>query len=110
MQVANVNDIQEYFSGVMRRANHHAEKVNAIILALVGGVVWRTSGNFRVREYDGAPANMLWMEVGKTTYCFLFNHTSGEIEVHKGSSKGPLLRTFNNQTPLEEVKTFFEGL
>lgn len=110
MQVSNINDFQEYFSGVMGRANHHANNVNKIILALVGGVIWRSNGNFRIREYAGTPANMMWMEVNGTTYCFLFSHTNGNIEVHKDSAKGSIVRTFDNNTPLTEVKAFFENL
>lgn len=40
-QVANLTDIQDYFEGVMSRANHHADNVNAIILALIGCVIWK---------------------------------------------------------------------
>ena len=58
----------------MGRAEHHADGVNEIILALVGGIVWKSNGNFRVREYDGAPANMLWLETEKDVYCFKYNH------------------------------------
>lgn len=108
--VENINDFKTYFEGVMGRADHHADSVNEIILALVGGVVWRSNGNFKVREYNGAPANMLWLEVNGKSYCFNFNHSEGCIDVHEGSAKGPVIKTFDNSSPLSEVKSFFEKL
>ncbi len=50
----------------MNRADHHADDVNEIVLALIGGVIWRAEGN--------------------------------------------LIATFDNQTPISEVKHFFAGI
>ena len=108
--VDNIKQFKEYFEGVMGRAEHHADGVNEIILALVGGIVWKSNGNFRVREYDGAPANMLWLETEKDVYCFKYNHDEDCIEVLQGSSKGPKIKTFDNSNTLQDVKHFFEGL
>lgn len=109
-QVSNLESLKDYFSGVMGRADHHANDVNEIILALVGCVIWKSEGKFRVREYDGVPANMLWMDVNNTQYCFSYNHLEGWIEIHKESAKGVLLKTFTNTTTLSELKSFFEKL
>ena len=110
IEVSNISEFQNYFSGVMGRANHHADCVNEIIRALVGGVVWRSNGQFKVKQYAGSPANMLWMEVDAKKYCFKFNHEEGCIEVHKNTHNGEVLKKFNNSTPLSEVKSFFEEL
>ena len=110
LEVSNITDFQKYFDGVMGRADHHADKVNEIILAIVGGVVWRSNGRFKVREYNGTPANMLWMEVDDKRYCFKYKHGTGNIEVCEGSHNGAVIKVLNNYTILAEVKAFFEGL
>ncbi|MGM9837762.1 MAG: hypothetical protein ACI30A_04645 [Paludibacteraceae bacterium] len=109
-QVTNLSDIQDYFQGVMNRAEHHADNVNAIILALIGCVIWKSKGNFWVREYAGAPANMLWMDVDNTTYCFRYNHVENVVELRKDSVKGNVIKTFDNQTSLADLKNCFEKL
>lgn len=108
--VSNLEDLKVYFNGVMERADHHANEVNEIILALVGCVMWKLDGNLRIREYDGAPANMLWMDIKDTRYCFNYNHLEGYIEIRKESAKGVVLKTFTNTTTLGELKSFFENL
>ena len=60
--------------------------------------------------YDGAPANKLWLETEKDIYCFKYNHGEDCIEVLQGSSKGPIIKTFDNSNTLQDVKHFFEGL
>ena len=110
LEVSNISDFQQYFEGVMDRADDHADNVNEIILALVGGVVWKSNGRFQVKQYAGMPANMLWMEVGGKRYCFKFNHNTGCIEVHRNTHNGDIIMEFNNATPLSAVKSFFEKL
>lgn len=77
---------------------------------IVGGVVWRSNGRFKVREYNGTPTNMFWMEVDDKRYCFKYNHETGNIEVREGSHNGAVIKVLNNDTTLAEVKAFFEGL
>ena len=105
-----IGTLKEYFNGVMNRADHHADAVNEIVLALIGGVIWRAEGNFDVKQYAGEPANILWMHVDTTRYCFKFNHDIGKIECRKGGHGGELIEVFDNNTPLAEVKDFFAKL
>ena len=108
--IGDIKTLKEYFDGVMDRANHHAYDVNEIVLALIGGVIWRAEGDFWVREYDGAPANILWMEVNGKRYCFKFNHITGKIDCHENVHDGPVIKSFDNSTGIAEVKRFFVGL
>ena len=108
--INKIDALKEYFKGVMNRADHHADDVNEIVLALIGGVIWRAEGNFEVKQYGGAPANILWMIVNDTRYCFKFNHESGRIECLKGGHSGALIREFDNSTSITEVKNFFTNL
>ncbi len=108
--INQISVLKEYFNGVMNRADHHADDVNEIVLALIGGVIWRAEGNFEVKQYGGAPANILWMVVDNTRYCFKFNHETGKIECHEGGHNGELIEVFDNQTPISKVKAFFVNL
>ena len=110
IKIEDIRLMKRYFEGVMSRANHHAENVNEIILALAGGVIWR-GADIDVRTYKDKTANMLWMKTdsGKE-YCFIFNHINWLIEVHENTMNGNLLRVFSNEDNNSDVKEFFEGL
>lgn len=110
LKIEDIRLMKRYFEGVMNRANHHAENVNEIILALAGGVIWR-GADIDVRTYRDKTANMLWMKTDSGhEYCFIFNHNNWMIEVHEGSMNGNLLRVFSNTDTLTDVKKFFEQL
>lgn len=110
LTINGIDLLKKYFSGVIGRADHHADNVNEIVFALIGGVIWRATEDIQVKEYDGAPANILWMVVNTKRYCFSFNHSSGNIEVKENSIKGNVIATFSNSTPIGDVKKFFESL
>lgn len=74
LQIESIGQLQQYLNGVLDRANHHAENVREIALALLGAIIWRAEGQLRVREYRGRPANIIWFEVAGNTYAMGFNH------------------------------------
>lgn len=110
LKIEDIRLMKRYFEGVMSRANHHADNVNEIILALAGGVIWR-GADIGVRTYRDKTANMLWMktDTGKV-YCFIFNHNTGKIEVHEDSMNGAMFCIFSNACTLAEVKKEFEQM
>ncbi|UII30718.1 hypothetical protein LVD17_20710 [Fulvivirga ulvae] len=108
--IHNIEILRAYISGVLDRANHHAHNVNEIALAIAGGIIWRTTDNIRVMSREGEMKNVLWLQVDNRTLCFAYNHDTGNIEVREGSIQGNVITTFNNATPLSDVKTFFENL
>ena len=108
--IHNIEILRAYISGVLDRANHHAHNVNEIALAIAGGIIWRTTDNIKVMSREGEMKNVLWLQVGDRTLCFAYNHSSGNIEVREGSVQGNVITTFNNITPLSDVKSFFENL
>lgn len=108
--IATIGLLQEYLDGVIKRAEHHAPNVIEIAFALIGGVIWRATGDIEVREYNGSPANILWMPVNNKRYCFMFNHNTWVIEVREGNSRGTTLASFDNNTPLSDVTQFFRDL
>ncbi len=108
--VTAIKELQEYFNGIMDRANHHANNVDEVILTLAGGVIWKSTDDFKVRTYNGEMANILWMYVDNKTYCFKFDHNSGDILVCKDGHNGNVVATFNNQSTATEIKDFFDKL
>jgi hypothetical protein len=106
----DVETLRIYASGVMDRADDHADHVSAAALALLGGIIWKADpGSISIRQYDGAPANMLWIEVAGRRYAFLYRH-GGKIEIHDRSQSGALLYSFDNQNSLVEIEAAIKAL
>ena len=107
--ISGVDTLKEYILGVMERAEDHAHNVDEVCLAVAGAIVWR-GDRITVRQYEGATANVLWMEIGERRYAFSFNHSTGYIEVRLNSVRGPVIQEFHNGNTHAEVKAFFAGL
>lgn len=109
--IHNIDILREYLSGVLDRANHHAQNVNEIALAIAGGIIWRTTNNIKVLSREGEMKNVLWLQVNTRILCFTYNHSNnGSIEVKEGSTRGDIIATFNNTASIADVKLFFENL
>lgn len=109
--VNSLSALNQYLSGVMERADHHAANVNEIVLAIAGAIIWKVADDVvHVREYNGAPANMLWMTINGTRYAFSYNHSIQTIELKKDGMNGPVVASFTNATPILDVKTIFNKL
>ena len=107
----DIDVLQEYLRGVMEKADHHAQNVDQIALALIGAVVWRKdAADIEVMEHNGKLANVLWVRIGQRRYAMSYNHVAGTIEVREKSTHGSVLASFDNQSPIAQVRTFFESL
>jgi len=106
LSVTEVEELRNYFKGVMDRADHHAGNVNEIALALMGAILWRKNDDEPIKVL----VNVLWVRIGKDRYAFSFKHETGVIEMRKGSTQGPTLHAFTNATPLAEVRRIFAAL
>lgn len=110
-QVTDVDVLRSYITGVMSRADHHADSVNEISLALVGAIVWRKDdAPIEVMTRAGEMKNVLWVCINGTRFAFSYNHDSAEIELREGSTQGRLVASFSNATPCGEVRRVFEIL
>lgn len=95
----------------MDRADHHAGNVNEIALALAGAIVWRKDDTpIRVMARDGEMKNVLWVSINSVRYALSYNHETNQIEMRRGSTQGTVIASFDNTTPLVDVKEFFEAL
>lgn len=111
LPLTTISDLQAYLSGVAQRADHHAQNVNEVILALAGAVVLfkDATSQLRVRTHAGRPANVLWMEIKGQTYALAYNH-DGHVEVRLNTTRGRVLRRFDDTTSSSDIIQFFGSL
>jgi len=108
--VSSVDILQQYIQGVMERAEHHANNVDEVCLAIAGAVVWRKDGELEVMSRDGDMKNVLWLRVDGYRYALSYNHEQQCIEVRVQNTQGDVLASFTNATSVREVKRFFSNL
>lgn len=110
-QVTDVDVLRDYLRGVMDRADHHAQNVNEIALAIVGGIIWRKDDDpLEVMVREGEMKNVLWFKVGGQRYAISYNHEAGEIEIRRGTTQGVVRGSFSNATSNAQVRQIFAGL
>jgi hypothetical protein len=112
LSVKSVNEIRRYFNGVVERAGHHALNVSEVIYPLLGFILlhFDPSSDIEVREYNGIPANMLWVHINGKKYTFQYNHQHGNIEIKNGGMNGPVLHTIDNNNTIADLKVIFGSL
>ncbi len=110
-EVAEVDRLRDYLNGVMARADHHANNVNEIALAVVGAIIWRKdAASIEVMEHNGELKNVLWVWIGGSKYAFSYSHPNGAIEIRRRTTRGAVLHSVTNATSLSEVRTIFQSL
>jgi hypothetical protein len=103
--------LKEYFNGVLSRADHHAQGVQEISLALMGAVIWKAEGDIEVKSVkDGGMGNILWFNSETGRYAMYYNHSTVSIEMRDRTMNGDTLHVFNNQTPISEVFEIFRNI
>ncbi len=108
--VATVDVLQQYIRGVIDRAEHHANHVDEVCLAIAGAIVWRKDDDLLIMTREGEMKNVLWMHVNGRRYALSYNHSLQCIQVREGTVRGDALASFTNATPIGEVKRFFGSL
>ena len=108
--VTDVDVLQDYIRGVMDRAEHHADKVDEITLAIAGAVIWRKDGDIQVYEREGQMANALWVDINGQRYALSYNHDARKIEIRRDSMRGDVLDSFDNSNSPGDVRRFFSSL
>jgi hypothetical protein len=110
-QLTDVDVLQQYLVGVMDRADHHADNVNDIALAIAGAIVWRKDAEaITVMTRAGDMKNVLWVKISGRRYAFSYNHRSNAIDIRKGSTRGPVIHTLTNDTAIAALRKIFESL
>jgi hypothetical protein len=110
-EVTEIDVLRDYLRGVMDRADHHAQNVNEIALAIAGGLIWRKDDEaLDVMVREGEMKNVLWFKVSGQRYALSYNHETGEIELREGSTQGNVRGAFSNSMPNDQVRRIFAGL
>ena len=110
-EVTDVDTLRDYLRGVVGRADHHADSVNEITLALAGAIIWRKDDDpIEVMVREGEMKNVLWVKIGGARYAFSYNHDNGEIEVREGTTHGNVVGSFSNASSVADVRRIFLGL
>ncbi len=112
LSVKDVELLKIYIDGVMRRADHHANEVEQIALALTGAILWKKDEgkDIRVMEQAGDTKNVLWVSINGRQYVFAYNHGVKTIEMRVGNMRGDVLHSFSNATPLATLHQVFSQL
>ncbi|MEO9712141.1 hypothetical protein [Marinobacter sp.] len=107
----DVRLLHAYVRNAMRRADHHAEKVQGIALALIGGIIWRGKlDTLEIKQFNGSLANMLWVEIGQRRYAFAYNPETEEIEIIDRTRPDRAPYRISSETSPDEVVTLFRSL
>ncbi len=109
--VTDIDVLRDYLRGVVDNADHHAQNVNRIVLALAGGVIWRKDdAPLEVMARQGVMKDVLWFKVRGQRYALSYNHETCDIELGQGSTQGNVLGSFSNSVSNDQVRQIFAGL
>ena len=111
LQVTDIDVLRDYLDGVVGRADHHAQDVNEIALAIAGAIIWRKDDNpLEVMTREGEMKNIIWVRIANQRYALAYNHDSREIELREKSSRGRVVGHFSNATPVSDIRRIFGSL
>ena len=109
--ITDIEILKKYLKGVMERADHHANSVNEVALAIAGAIIWRKDpAPIKVLAKDGDMKNVLWVNISRKRHAFVYSHSTGNIEIRQDSMQGTVLHALNNTTTLSQVRSIFDSL
>lgn len=112
IQLDSVEQLHDYLTGIVNRAEHHAPEIQEIILTLAGALILRKDADspLEARTYGGSLANLLWATINGQRYAFSYDHNQRRIVIKRGTSRGRIVAFFDNNTSTGRVINLFEGL
>lgn len=110
ISIDSIESYQQYFRGVFDRAEHHAEHVRGVALALAGAVILKSTGEITVRGYLGQPANVIWFLINDNRYAMNYDHDSGKIVLRGRTQSGETIAEFDNNSRYSDIIRTFNGL
>lgn len=110
--IISVNELQQYLTGTADRAEHHAQNVSQVILALAGAIVLfkDQDEDIRVKTYRGSLANVLWVKINGIRYAFSYNHDGESVDIRRNSLQGDVIDSFDNNSNFSEILGVFRNL
>ena len=112
IRVNDIETLHDFSVGVMARAGRQTTQVRAILLAMLGGIIWRVDpGSVQITFQDGSQATGLrWISITGYEYTCTYNGETDRLEIHDHNARGSILHTFSNATPIAEVERIFATL
>ncbi len=110
VKVDTVETLKKYFSGVVRRTNHHAPKVTEIIYSLLGIIILKKDDGTTIEvrgSDDDATGNILWVIINGKRYAFRYEHSDGTIEIREDTYNGNIALKINNTTSVSDILKVF---
>ena len=109
--VTAVDFLQNYIIGVMERAGHHAQSVQAVACTLAGAILWRKDPkvDLEVLSKSGDFKNVLWVTISGKKYAFSYDH-AGSIDMREGNLQGVVLHKFTDKMLMVDVYNIFRAL
>ena len=110
-ELTTIQDLKEYFTGVVSRAEHHAKDVEEIIYPLLGMIIAFKDSDTNIEAWgqDGT-GNLIWVMIKGTRYAFRYEHSPDSIEIHKDTYRGELIEIITNKNTLNELRDIFSKL
>ncbi len=110
--VSDIDTLQEYIQGVVKKAKHHASGVEEVVFTIAGLIVWRKDSDreLEVHQRDGKMTNVLWVWIGGNRYALSYDHDRVAVVVRDHSTHGEELAAFDNDTPVATIRKFFARL
>ena len=109
--ITDIEILKEYISQVIDRAEHHANNVENIVLAIAGAIIWKKDSNpIKVFTREGEMKNVIWVNINGNKYAFSYNHDTQKIEIRQDNTQGKVIASFDNSTSTDDIKRFFKNL
>lgn len=107
INVDDVKALNAYINGVIDRADHHALNVKSVCISLLGAILWKNTGQVKIKEYSGEMKNQIWFKCNNVTYNLIYNHDAEIIELRV---KKIVIGKFSDKTSHTEMRDIFENL
>jgi hypothetical protein len=112
LKVNDVDALQQYLGGVLKKANHHAGNADDAVLLLLGAVVLYKDADtpIQVHARKGSVSNIVWIYMGGTRFALRHDPDADNIQLRRGVTLGSVVATFDNTTPVSVIRKKFEEL
>ena len=112
VELSSVEELQSYLTGVIARARSHAPEIEDIILTLAGAILLeKDSGTpLEAGSWSDNLTNVLWATVHGQRYVFNYDRNEQQIVIKRGTTRGDIVNSFDNQTSTRQIINIFRQL
>jgi hypothetical protein len=112
VQLNSVEQLHSYLKGIIKRARHHAQETEDILLTLAGAVILEKDDNtpLEAGSYRGNVANVLWATIHGQRYVFTYNSDDQQVVIKRGTTRGIAVGEFDNNTSTRQIIRIFRQL